>query len=191
GDRLKNRVFGTIFPHHAEGFLADRKQRLGIGKQPTEEELADVFEGTLTLLYRLLFLLYAESRGLLPVREAPYHAASLKKIKEEIAEQAGVAESDAAARLDKAYSPKSTTLYDRLARLFQAMDRGDPILNVPVYNGGLFNTVPPLPRASGRESEAAENSRDFRLARFLQHHKVPDRYLAIAIDLLARDQDEK
>ena len=35
-------------------------------------------------------------RDLLPIREAPYHAASLKKIKEEIAGKAGVAESGVA-----------------------------------------------------------------------------------------------
>ena len=29
GDRLKDRIFVTIFPHLAEGFLADRKGRLG------------------------------------------------------------------------------------------------------------------------------------------------------------------
>src|SRR5208337_1239914 len=34
---------------------------------------------TLTLLYRLLFLLYAENRDLLPVREGSYGEASLKK----------------------------------------------------------------------------------------------------------------
>src|SRR5206468_7846806 len=138
----KDRIFLTIFPHLAQGFLVDRKQRLGQNKQPSEEELADIFEATLTLLYRLLFLLYAESRDLLPIREAPYHAASLKKIKEEIAEKAGVAEAEVAERLNKAYSAKDTTLYDRLGKLCQAMDKGDPILNVPTYNGGLFNTAP-------------------------------------------------
>jgi hypothetical protein len=102
GDRLKDRIFLTIFPHLAQGLLEDRKHRLGQGKALTEEELADIFEATLTLLYRLLFLLYAESRDLLPVREAPYHVASLKKIKEEIAEKAGGAESDVAERLNKA-----------------------------------------------------------------------------------------
>ena len=78
----------------ARGILADRKQRLGLKGEPAEEELADVFEATLTLLYRLLFLLYAESRDLLPIRETAYEAASLKKIKEEVAEKAGVAEVD-------------------------------------------------------------------------------------------------
>ena len=180
GDRLKDRIFLTIFPHLAQGFLVDRKQRLGQNKKQTEEELADIFEATLTLLYRLLFLLYAESRDLLPIREAPYQAASLKKIKDEIADKAGVAESDVAERLDKVYSAKDTALYDRLCTLFVAMDKGDPILNVPTYNGGLFNTKPDK-----------SDRREQRIARFLTEHKVPDRYLALAIDHLARDQDER
>jgi hypothetical protein len=180
GDRLKDRSFVTIFPHLAQGLLEDRKHRLGQGKAPTEEELADIFEATLTFLYRLLFLLYAESRDLLPIREAPYHAASLKKLKEEIADKAGVAESAVAERLNKAYSAKETVLYDRLSKLFRAMDQGDPVLNVPTYNGGLFNTTP----------DRSER-RDQRIARFLLEHKVPDRFLALAIDRLARDQDER
>lgn len=180
GDRLKDRIFLSIFPHLAQGFLEDRKQRLGSKKAPKDEELADIFEATLTLLYRLLFLLYAESRDLLPIREAPYRAASLKTIKGEIAERAGVAEGDVEDRLNKIYSAKDTSLYDRLGKLFEAMDRGDPVLNVPTYNGGLFNTTP-------------DNSdrRDQRIARFLLEHKIPDRYLALAIDRLARDQDER
>src|SRR5205807_699343 len=92
GERLKERIFVTIFPHLAQGFLEDRKQRLGLKKAPTDDELRDLFEATLTLLYRLLFLLYAESRDLLPIREAPYRQASLKKIKEEIAARAGIAD---------------------------------------------------------------------------------------------------
>jgi hypothetical protein len=180
GDRLKDRVFLTIFPRLAEGFLADRHERLKEKGQPSPEELSDIYEATLTLLYRLLFLLYAESRDLLPVREGPYGEASLKKIKEEIAGKAGVALDGVDALLDKMYSSKETALHDRLATLVKAMDKGDPILNVPTYNGGLFSTTPD-----------ATDDRDHRIARFLRDHKVPDRYLAKAIDRLARDQDEK
>jgi hypothetical protein len=139
---LKDRTFLTIFPHLAQGFLVGRKQRLGQNREPTEEGLADIFEPTLTLLYRLLFLLYTESHDLPPIREAPYHAASLKKIKEAIAEKAVAVASGVADRLQTVYSPKETTLYDRLCQLFSAMDKGDPILNVPTYNGGLCNTSP-------------------------------------------------
>jgi hypothetical protein len=182
GERLKERVFLTIFPRLAEGFLADRRQRLGIKTEPTEEELADIFEATLTLLYRMLFLLYAESRDLLPVREAPYQAASLKRIKEEVAEKAGDAETDVPAQLEKAYSAKDTFLYDRLFALCQAMDKGDPVLNVPTYNGGLFITSP---------NPSAPDQREHHIAKFLLDHKVSDRFLALAIDRLARDQDQK
>src|SRR5947209_16198067 len=60
------------------------------------------------------------------------------------------------------------------------MDKGDPILNVPTYNGGLFIISPD-----------DSDRREHRIARFLLEHKVPDRYLALAIDRLARDQDDK
>ena len=59
GERLKDRIFLQIFRHLAQGFLMNRKPRLGQNKEPTEAELADIFEATLTLLYRLLLLLYA------------------------------------------------------------------------------------------------------------------------------------
>ena len=180
GDRLKDRIFLTIFPHLSQGFLEDRTQRLGLKTEPGEEELTDIFEATLTLLYRLLFLLYAESRDLLPVHEAPYFAASLKKIKEDIAEKAGVAEADVSDRLKKVYSTTDTAFYDRMERLFLAMDKGDPVLNVPTYNGGLFNTTPDK-----------SDRREQHIACFLMKHKVPDRYLAMAIDRLSRDQDER
>ncbi len=187
GERLKDRVFVTIFPHLARGFLADRKQRLGIKQQPTDEELRDAFEATLTLLYRILFLLYAEARDLLPIREAPYREESLRKVKEEIADKAGIAESESAERITKAYSATEHSFYDRLIRLCAAMDKGDPALNVPIYNGGLFITSP---RASG-EGQGEGDTREQRIARFLAEHKVPDRYLALAIDRLARDPDDK
>jgi hypothetical protein len=51
GERLKERIFVEIFPHLAQGFLADRRKRLGTTTRPTEEELKDTFEATLTLLY--------------------------------------------------------------------------------------------------------------------------------------------
>jgi hypothetical protein len=185
GERLKERIFVTIFPHLAQGFLEDRKRRMALTRQPTEEELDELFEATLTLLYRLLFLLYAESRDLLPIREAAYRQASLMKIKEEISEKAGIAESESADRLAKRFSATETVIYDRLSRLCGAMDHGEPALNVPVYNGGLFvTTISPLPPGEGE-------GREHRIARFLAQHKVPDRYLAIAIDRLARDPDDK
>jgi hypothetical protein len=57
----------------------------------TQERLDGIFRGVLTLLYRLLFLLYAEARDLLPVRETrEYLDSSLAGIKTEVADVAGL-----------------------------------------------------------------------------------------------------
>ena len=162
GERLKERVFEEVFPHLAEGFIEHLKSQVGLAgpqqtsllpiaeqlqlkREPDEGFRRQVFQGTLTLLYRLLFLLYAESRGLLPVKEERgYWEKSFTKLKEDIAEKAGAIADEARTRLRKAYgaSALGTGLYDRLLDLFSVIDRGSRDLNVPLYNGGLFITQP-------------------------------------------------
>src|SRR5207237_8843518 len=96
GERLKERVFNDIFPHFARGFIiyASRVGQLPPNLdslEPGERDrlLEPFFSGTLTFLYRLLFLLYAESRDLLPVREMRgYYEKSLEKLKMQIAKTA-------------------------------------------------------------------------------------------------------
>jgi hypothetical protein len=68
-----------------------------------------------------------------------------------------------------------------LLKLFAVIDQGSRDLNVPLYNGGLFITNPD-PNDHSAEAESA---------RFLLQHKIPDRYLALGLDRLARDIDEK
>ena len=65
--------------------------------------------------------------------------------------------------------------------LFAVIDQGRRDVNVPLYNGGLFTTKP----SQGDRTPEAET------ARFLMQHKIPDRYLALGLDLLARDVDDK
>src|SRR5947209_1998890 len=89
GERLKDRICFEIFPHFARGFIlyAQRTGQLpaGLSALPAGERnrlLEPFFSGTLTFLYRLLFLFYAESRDLLPVREVRgYYQKSLEKLK--------------------------------------------------------------------------------------------------------------
>lgn len=176
GERLKERVFARVFPHLAEGFVSRWEG------QPTEEELLLVYRATLTLLYRLLFLLYAESRDLLPVREVRgYYEKSLARLKREIAEAAGPLEDEIEAKLKKAMDSGSIALYERLRELFTIVDLGSADLNVPFYNGGLFATSP----AEDDDSEEAE------AASFLRDHAVPDRHLAAALDFLSREDDPR
>ncbi|HEY3966840.1 MAG TPA: Eco57I restriction-modification methylase domain-containing protein, partial [Planctomycetaceae bacterium] len=180
GERLKSRIFDEVFRDLAQGFLENRTQHATAGSIPSKDDLDELFEATLTLLYRLLFLLYAESRELLPVREAAYQQKSLKALKGEVAERAGIAASEVEQRLKKSYSDKQTGLYARLCELFRAMGEGNADLNIPTYNGGLFVTSP-----------NDSHEREHRIGRFLCAHQVPDRHLARAIDRLARDEDEK
>src|SRR2546421_1812050 len=189
GERLKDRVFFEIFPHFARGFIiyARRAGQLPANLDSLEAAernplLEPFFSATLTFLYRLLFLLYAESRDLLPVREVRgYHEKSLEKLKKQVAEKAGTIEDQAPDKLKAAYTDLSTAFYDRLQELFDAVDKGDAALNVPVYNGGLFMTQP----------DPADTSPEADVARFLAHCKIPDRELALGLDLMARDRDEK
>jgi len=199
GERLKDRVFEEIFPHFAKGFIEYLRsqppitgayqsallpiaQQLALKQEPNETFRRQVFQGTLTFLYRLLFLLYAESRGLLPVKEERgYWEHSLIRMKEEIASKAGGIVDEAPRKLGRAYSEHSTALYDRLLELFEHIDQGSRDMNVPLYNGGLFISRP----AAEDHTPEAEN------ARFLLSNKIPDRYLALGLDRLTRDEDPK
>ncbi len=151
GENLKDRVFEQIFQILADGFVAYIRHKEGRDAELSQKRLDTVFKGVLTLLYRLLFLLYAEARDLLPVREThEYLEASLTKLK-------------------------------RLTRLFAVIDRGDSDLNVPRYNGGLFLS----------KVDRDDISPEAMAARFLNENRVPDPFLAHALDLLARDEDPK
>ena len=180
GENLKRRVFEDIFPLLAEGFV-DFMHRAG-ARPLSQDALDAIFRGTLTLLYRLLFILYAEARDLLPVKETRgYFEVSLSRLKREIADAAGPVRDEAAERLNQRYRPDSFELYDRLAALFAVIDRGRAALNVPVYNGGLFLSDP-------KDDDASEEAQ---VSRFLLENKIADRFLATALDLLARDKDPK
>jgi hypothetical protein len=181
GDRLRGRIFDEVFPYLAQGFVDYRKEHSDEATAAGDPFLVEVYDATLTLLCRLLFLLYAESLDLVPVHEPAYAAVSLGRMKQEIRDVAGADADTTEERLKKHYSRSETGLYRRLADVFALIDGGSTEHNLPAYNGGLFRTaVPP-----------ADRSREAAAARFLDKYRVPDFYLARAIDLLARGEDPK
>lgn len=99
----------------------------GADRDLTNEKVRkDLEEASLTLVFRLLFLLYAESAGFLPVHDPDYRRASLTELVRE------------AHRKRKLLSPKSRALWDGFVRLVRAMRNGNPAWQVPAYNGALF-----------------------------------------------------
>jgi len=124
-ERLRERVYESVVPGLARGIVAAR----GLTK-PSAQDLADTYEMALTVLFRLLFIAYAEDKDLLPYRRnGLYQSRSLKTKAQELAELArGGVPFDA-----------GDTLWDEVSRLCRAVDRGNREWGVPAYDGGLFS----------------------------------------------------
>ena len=124
-ERLRERIYQSVVPRLAEGIVAARGLR-----KPTAEDLADTYEMTMAVLFRLLFIAYAEDKDLLPFRwNGLYRRRSLKTKSQEMQE------------LTRAGSSfdEGDSLWDEVTRLFRAVDRGNREWGVPPYDGGLFS----------------------------------------------------
>jgi hypothetical protein len=165
---LGARVFQDIFPTLAQalaaGDLQAQKEKVGYGQATrqryTAAYLEEVREAALILLYRLLFLFYAEDRRLLPVGDERYRAYSVRALREEVREKV-----DAGAK----WSSTMTRLWLSLKGAFWLIDTGDDSIGMPAYNGGLFNRARSL---------------------LLERTQVPDAVLAPIIDALSRRTEE-
>ncbi len=88
-----------------------------------------IYKNALFLVYRLLFVLYAEARELLPLDLARYRAVCLRDLLAEVRDNH---------RQGMHYEDEDA-LWTRLQALFALIDQGDPAAGVPAYNGGLFD----------------------------------------------------
>ena len=149
-ENLKDRIYKEVIPSLAKGMYKSLPEG--------ERDLAKIYEATLILLYRLLFILYAEDKGLLPPRDEKYDDYSLRKIREKIAKK--MDENDV-------FSKERTNYYSHLRNLFDIINKGDSNIGISPYNGGLFES----------------QSHPFLDTKI----NIPDFYLAIAIDHLSRD----
>ena len=116
---LSSVVFERVFPKLVQA-LADA----------TGEDLPGVRHAALIFLYRLLFVLYAEDRGLLPVNDRRYEDYGLRKpVRDHVAHrmQSGAV-----------FSTSASSYYGHLMTLFRQIDEGDESIGLPPYNGGLF-----------------------------------------------------
>ncbi|NNN07648.1 MAG: hypothetical protein HKL85_00445, partial [Acidimicrobiaceae bacterium] len=86
GDRLRNRVYDKAVPAIAGALIARHE---GAGGATDSESLSTLYNQTLLVLFRLLFLAYAEDRGLLPLDSNDlYRQQSLKGLARQIADLA-------------------------------------------------------------------------------------------------------
>ena len=148
---LSDLVFGQVFPELARAVAA---------AEP-DAPLPEVREAALLLLYRLLFILYAEDRDLLPVRDTRYDDYALRDR----------VRGDVGRRKDQGdtFAETLATYWSAIDGLCRAIDQGEVSIGLPPYNGGLF---------------------DQERAPLLDRIRLGDRVMADVIDALSFEQDE-
>lgn len=160
GDGLKQRVFEAL-RLCVEGFLSHEPNAL-----KAETDLGECRFNSLVLLYRLLFILYAEDRKLLPygVERSYTENRSLGRFRDELATKLDRIRD----KREPDFDGHATSLWSDLSSLFALINEGAPRYKVPPYNGGLFDA----------ESHP-----------FLREKVLTDWYLARIIDQLGRAED--
>ena len=121
-ERLDEQIREEALPALASS-LGAWAQRTGLDVTDDDVRL-ELEHAALNVVFRALFLLYAESAGYLPVEHPTYRAISLTQLVDESVE------------LDP--DPRSTTLWSRFQLLVRTMRTGDTARGVPAYNGALF-----------------------------------------------------
>ena len=118
---LSDLVFDRVFPELARAIAA----------AAPAAPLGEVRDAALVVLYRLLFILYAEDRDLLPVRDERYDDYGLRER----------VRGDVGRRKDRGdtFSETAPRYWLAVDDLCRAIDVGDPSIGLPPYNGGLFN----------------------------------------------------
>jgi hypothetical protein len=93
-----------------------------------EEEAKEYYQEVLLLVYRLLFLMYAEQRGMMASRDSLYtDEYSVTNLREK-----------AETRTNR--SDRNSDLWHGLQSTFRLVEKGDDELGVPCYNGMLFDS---------------------------------------------------
>lgn len=118
---LSKKVFEEVFPELVQAIF----------RAAPEVDLQQVKDGALILLYRLLFIFYAEDRNLLPVRDNRYDDYGMRqRVRLNVGE-----------RIDRndAFSESVAHYWGALNDLSMVIDAGDASIGLPPYNGGLFD----------------------------------------------------
>ena len=163
GVRLHERLDRTIrqdaLPALAVGMQKWARER-GLDLANDRERL-ELERAALTLVFRIVFILFCESAGHLPMGNRTYREKSLSSLVGE-----------AYQTMDK-LSSASAALWSGFVRLVRAMRNGNPAWDVPAYNGALFA------------------SRDFDGAELLEKMELRDPVFAKVLVAIGQDQETR
>ncbi|MGC9468611.1 MAG: hypothetical protein ACP5HS_08465 [Anaerolineae bacterium] len=159
---LRSRLLETVVPEVAGGYIIFRRQERGVAEE-SYESLEQIHAASLGFVYRLLFVLYAESHGLLPIDNPEYRGQSLTT-------QLRSALEALQERRPLSKETHRTPRYDGLLALFRNIEHGVAGWRLPSYGGGLF--CPQDPSHS-----------------FLERHGLGDRVVARTLAALGETDD--
>jgi hypothetical protein len=161
GEGLKGRVFHAL-ESCIRGFLSHPGNNLD-----PAHDLSLCRDKSLVLLYRLLFVMYAEDRDLLPYRRNRLYRdnRSLSRQRDDIAGELDRLEEGRG----EEFARDTFSIWEHLTALFDLVDKGRRY-GVPAYNGGLFSDE--------------DNP-------FLSEKLLSDWHLARVVDQLSRAVDEE
>ena len=158
GNRLRDRVYREVIPSLSRAVVSAMSP-----ENPNEGDLQEAYQAALRILYRLLFVAYAEDRDLLPLHTSQsYREHSLKRIAQRLEE----------ARQKGVESGDQDFYWSQVTQIWKAVSRGNPEWDVPSYNGTLF------------ASDAAVSELGARIAGL----SLPDREFAVALSALLLDR---
>lgn len=141
--RLRERVYTQVVPRLARAIA----NRAGAATE-TKQDLDEHYRVAVTVLFRLLFIAYAEDSRLLPLNvNDDYTRHALKTVAREQADAINVGhdlgfDNPLTDVVEPDTDTTSTDLWDTCRNLFIAVDQGRESWGVPVYNGGLFSSDP-------------------------------------------------
>ena len=158
GGRLRERVYREVMPSLARAVVAEMYP-----ESPAADDLQQAYSAALHILYRLLFVAYAEDRDLLPLHVSrSYREHSLKRIAQRLGD----------ARRSEVEFGGQDSFWSQIMQIWKAVSLGNPEWQVPAYNGTLF------------ASEAAVSKVGARIAGL----SLPDREFAPALAALLLDR---
>ena len=169
--QLRERIYDNVMPALIEGIVQARHL-----PNPTPEDLKLTYEMAMIVLFRLLFIAYAEDCDLLPyTQNTAYRNQSLKEKAKELLEQR-LNLGDIASANEVQDVGRDHDLYRSCASLFEAVSEGSERLGVPPYNGVLFSADNSISKAGAA----------------LKGLAIGDQYFVPALDalLIARQSGE-
>jgi len=148
GGRLRERIYDDVVPDLAEAIARARDI-----DDPTKEQLDETYEMTLVLLYRLLFIAYAEDEEFLPRRRNElYDRDSLKQKAHDLHD---FVEGDGS--FDAAFYDH----WDDVMHLSRAIHRGHDELGLPAYEGRLLSEDEDISEAGAKLADIRLNNAEF------------------------------